>query len=47
MFVATTSGDAVRCTVHQELDSSKVYRCVPGKDAGDEEHLTEDTTTTI
>ena len=37
-------GDAL---VHPELDSSKVSRCVPDKEAGDEERSTKDTTTTI
>ena len=31
MFVATTSGDAGRCTVEPELDSSKVSLCVSDK----------------
>ena len=37
MFVAMTSGDVGRCTVQPELVSSKVSRCVPDKEAGDEE----------
>ena len=35
MFVATTSGDAGRCTVHLELHSSNVYRCVLEEEADD------------
>ena len=40
MFVATTSEGVGRCPVHLELDSSKASRCVPDKDAGDEERST-------
>ena len=45
MFFATTSGDAGRCTGQPGLDSSKVPRCMPHKEAG--ERSTEDVTTTI
>ena len=44
MFVETTSGDAV-CT--RELLSNDSTRCVPDKEAGEEERSTEDATTTI
>ena len=47
MFVATTSGDVVRCTVHPELLSNQSTRCVSDKEAGDEERSMEDATTTI
>ena len=47
MFVAMTSGDVGRCTVQPELVSSKVSRCVPDKEAGDEERSTKDATTTV
>ena len=40
MFVATTSGDVGRCTVQPELFSNDSTRCVPDKEAGDEEHST-------
>ena len=43
MFVATISGDVGRCTGQPGLDSSKVYRCLPDKEAGDEELSTKDT----
>ena len=47
MFVAVTSGDVVRCTVHPELLSNDSTRCAPDKEAGDEERSMEDATTTV
>ena len=47
MFVATTSGDVGRCTVQPELLSNDSTRCVPDKEAGDEERSMEDVTTTV
>ena len=47
MFVATTSGDVGRCTGQPGLDSNDSTRCVPDKEAGEEERSTEDATTAI
>ena len=46
-YFQTTSGGVGRCTAHPELLSNASTRCVPDKEAGDEERSMEDVTTTV